>query len=309
MTPPRHILPGKIWFLTRRTHGRRFRLRPCAFLVQLFVFVLFYYAKKYDIGVVGYCCQSNHYHMVIVDRSGRLPEFARDFNAFIARALNAKHKIRDSLWSGDGLSAIALVTPEEVVRKLAYTAANPVAAGAVRFGRDWPGPRSHAGYFCRTTTSRRPEFFVRSSSKMPVLVEHKLVVPPTHAHLTPDQFSGIVGQAIGKAETAARQERDASGLGFLGAEACLDTDPHQAPTVPEPARRSRPGPISEPDREKRQPALEQVLGFRRRYRERRHEWLSGDRTALWPSGTWKMVAVHASRSHPPPIPSPVTVFA
>jgi hypothetical protein len=38
----------------------------------------------------------------------------------------------------------ALLTPESIVESIAYLIANPVAAGAVRYARDWPGAQTLA---------------------------------------------------------------------------------------------------------------------------------------------------------------------
>ena len=54
MTPPRYIKPGQIHFFTRRTHHRRFRLRPCTFTKQLFEYLLAVGAEHYDLGILGY---------------------------------------------------------------------------------------------------------------------------------------------------------------------------------------------------------------------------------------------------------------
>src|SRR5690606_3282959 len=106
MTRPRRVVPGVCYLITRRCSERRFFLRPDskvahifeyllafvaktygievhAFVVMskvahIFEYLLAFVAKTYGIEVHAFVVMSNHYHLVITDTQGRLPDFQRD---------------------------------------------------------------------------------------------------------------------------------------------------------------------------------------------------------------------------------------
>jgi hypothetical protein len=82
---------------------------------------------------------SNHVHLVVTDRQSRLPTFSRFLGGLVARAVNAWLGRWESFWAPGSCSAVKLVSPGDIVAKTAYVLANPVAAGLVRSGCEWPG--------------------------------------------------------------------------------------------------------------------------------------------------------------------------
>ena len=54
-------------------------------------------------------------------------------------ALNASLGRWEAFWAPSSYSAVTLLESSDIVDKTAYVLANPVAAGLVRSGRDWPG--------------------------------------------------------------------------------------------------------------------------------------------------------------------------
>src|SRR5690554_5558575 len=159
MTRPRRVVPGVCYLITRRCSERRFFLRPDSKVAHIFVYLLAFVAKTYGIEVHAFVVMSNHYHLVITDTQGRLPDFQRDLNSLLARSINAFRGRWESFWDRRSYSAVALLEDADVISKMGYTLANPVAAGLVTRGRQWGGATSGRMRFGWRQTITRPEGF------------------------------------------------------------------------------------------------------------------------------------------------------
>ena len=69
----------------------------------------------------------------------------------IAKSMNTELRRRESLWAPGSYDHVALEDDEAVLSAIVYTLMNPVAAGLVRSGHQWPGLR---GCFARVTVNR-----------------------------------------------------------------------------------------------------------------------------------------------------------
>jgi REP element-mobilizing transposase RayT len=107
---------------------------------RLFCYVLAVAAERYGLLVHAFCVLSNHYHLVVTDPRARLPEFQRYLDGLVARATNCCLGRWESFWDPDSYSAVRLESATDVLDKIVYVLANPVAAGLVRHGSEWPGP-------------------------------------------------------------------------------------------------------------------------------------------------------------------------
>src|SRR5512146_1706518 len=87
-TAPRQIIPGRSYLLTRCCSERRFLLKPSGLINAIVLYALAHYASRHGILVHGFCVLSNHYHLVATDVRGVLPDFLRDLNGVLARAVN-----------------------------------------------------------------------------------------------------------------------------------------------------------------------------------------------------------------------------
>ena len=63
--------------ITRRCSERRFFMRPDRETNNAFIYCLALAARKASISIVCVGTLSNHYHAVLVDNHGRLPQFLR----------------------------------------------------------------------------------------------------------------------------------------------------------------------------------------------------------------------------------------
>src|SRR5512145_2127436 len=160
-TPPRRVLPGTTYLVTRRCSERRFFLRPSKLTNAIFLYVLAIAARRYEVAIHACCVLSNHCHLVLTDQAGRLPAFMQFLDSLVARAVNASLGRFEGFWATDGsYSAVEPLAPADVVAKVAYVLANPVAAGLVERGAEWPGLwTSPEQIGSAKLTARRPTVF------------------------------------------------------------------------------------------------------------------------------------------------------
>ena len=230
MTPPRRIIPGQTLLLTRRTVGGQFLLVPCAAVLQVVQYVLSVAASRYGVEVHGFCVMANHYHIVVTPREANLPRFLTFFDANVARALNVHWERRGYFWGSGSYSAVHLVERGDVVRKLVYTAVNPVKAGLVPNASDWPGlwsdPEQIEGAPLRV---ERPSFFFADLETWPDEAQLRLTRPPDCRDQSIEEFRQSLSSRILEEAADIRAQREREGLGFLGRSAILSQSPNACP--------------------------------------------------------------------------------
>jgi REP element-mobilizing transposase RayT len=278
--------------LSRRCSERRFFLKACKRTRDIFLYALALYAKRYRIQVHAFCVMSNHHHLGITDTLGALPDFARDFHALVARALNCSLGRWEGFWDRDSYSAVRLVAPSDVLDKLTYILANPVAAGLVRRGADWPGlwsdPRLIGG---KPLKVRKPKAFFDEKGNLPEAVELQLVPPPAfkdHA-----AFVDLLLESLAESEQVAMARIESEGRSFLGVAGVLSQTTDARPPSGEPRRQLKPR-IACRSKWKRIEALQRLKEFTCAYRAALAAWRAGARNALFPEGTWHMRVVHGA---------------
>jgi REP element-mobilizing transposase RayT len=290
MTAPRQVLPGTTYLVTRRCFQRQFLLRPSATTNDVFLYVLALAARRYGVRVHAICVLSNHFHLVVTDPDARLPAFEQYLDALVARALNASLGRWESFWAPSSYSAVALQTRDDAVAKAAYVLANPVAAGLVSSGSEWPGlwtaPDAVGG---APLVARRPTKFFRPKGYLPETVELELAVPPGFA--SADEFRDQLRTALAALEDGARRDLASNRRGFLGSARVLAQKPWGRPVVGEPRRELSPR-VASRDKWKRVEALSRLVEFLRAYR---HAWTAlraGARDTVFPSGTYLLRVRH-----------------
>jgi REP element-mobilizing transposase RayT len=285
MTAPRQILQGACYLVTRRCSQRQFLLKPSQTTNEAFLYLLAVAARRHTIGVHAFCVLSNHFHLVVTDPGACLPDFLRYLNGLVARALNVSLDREESFWAPDTFSAVRLLSPRDIVDKAAYTLANPVAAGLVRSGRQWPGlwsaPESIGG---SPIVAKRPGFFFSPKGRMPKSISLQLTAPSGFASAAAFR-EALVAALLVRERSAVR-----ASSGFLG----ILKVRSQLPTARPRSRVPRGGlspRIASRDKWKRIEALGQLKEFIASYRAAWREWLT-DRKAVFPAGTYQMRVVH-----------------
>jgi REP element-mobilizing transposase RayT len=270
--------------VTRRCSERRCFLRPSEPTSRIILYVLALAARRFNVAIHAFCVLSNHIHLVVTDRDGNLPAFQQYLAALVARAVNASLGRWESFWAPSTYSAVVLATPDDVVSKTAYVLANPVAAGLVRHGSEWPGLRTAPEKLGHRVVlaAPKPTMFFRSAGYLPDVAELELTAPPG---LGSEEFGCRVRDEVSEREERARRDAAARGAGFLGTRRVLAQRPWARPRTVEPRRGLAPR-VAARDPWKRAEALGRVREFLRAYEEARVAFARGAREAVFPAGTY-----------------------
>jgi REP element-mobilizing transposase RayT len=288
MCPPRCVIPGATYLVTRRTSERRFFLRPDPEVDAIILYCLALAAYDFGILLHAFVVLSDHYHFILTDPRGVLPLFEHRFNLLVARALNARYGRFESFWAPGSYSAVRLTDPDAVLEKIAYALANPVAGGLVSRSAEWPGLISRPSDIGAPPrlVPRPPQFFRQEGARaLPAAVPLQLVVPPGFEHLPLAEVQTLVATRLAEHEERARRERQ--GRPCLGAAAVLRQRVFDRPGDHEPRFELNPR-VAGRDKWTRIEALGRLRGFRRAYRQAWALLKSGFRAAVFPAGTWKL---------------------
>jgi len=286
MTAPRQVLPGVTYLITRRCFGRMLLLRPSRVVNELFEYVLADKAKEYGIQLHAYVVLSNHWHCVLTDPRGQLPEFQRDLGSTVARALNAALGRWESFWAPGSYSAVALQSAEDVLDKMAYVLANPVAAGLVRHGAEWPGlwlAPAMIGAGAREV--KRPGHFFRKEGPTHKTASLELICPEGFGSV--ETLRQRLADALRKGEGRAARQLAESGRSFMGALKVVAQRPFARPAPREPRRGLKPR-LASRDKWKRLEAIGRLKAFLVEYRVAWRSFKAGARKVAFPEGTYGM---------------------
>jgi len=99
MARPRQTFPGQFYLLTRRCVLRMFLLQPSDAGNNAFIYCLGVAAQRCEIAVLLPYAASNHEHLIVFDRHGRISEFMEHFHKLFARCQNARLGRWENLWS------------------------------------------------------------------------------------------------------------------------------------------------------------------------------------------------------------------
>jgi REP element-mobilizing transposase RayT len=280
MTAPRRVLPNRTYLITRRCSERRFFLRPDPQVIWIFEYLLALACERHGVELHGFVCMSNHYHLVVTDREGRLPEFQQYLNSLLARAVNCARGRWEAFWTRDSYNAVELLEDAVVLEKLAYTLLNPVRAGLVGRARAWGGATSAVMRFGgRRLIARPSEFF---SEDMPEHVGLELVAPPLQRGA-----STQVDEQLADQIEAVEQEVAKSGFKPMGMAAVLRQNWNGSPTTREPRRGLVPR-IAARCAAVRIAAIVELQHWVEAYRTALACFRDGQREVVWPPGTYRM---------------------
>jgi len=271
--------------VTRRCTQRQFLLKPSRRTNQLVRYCLALAASKTGVLLHAVCVMSNHWHGVVTDPFARLPEFLEHFHRLLAKAQNASLGRWENLWSSDKTSVVLLVSDDDVLEKMAYTIANPTAAGLVRSPREWPGViTTRIGERC---TVDMPEVFFDPEGSLPESVTLELTRPPIYPHLETAALARHLAAAVERRVREARHAIARQGRKFLGANAVRQQPFDGVPKTIEPRRNPNPR-IAAAHTPERVQAIRNLLAFLRDYRAAWHAWRHGNREQLFPAGTYAL---------------------
>jgi REP element-mobilizing transposase RayT len=288
MSLPRQILPGSTYLVTRRCTQRQFLLKPTPLTNMIFAFCLAMAAIRTGVLLHAFCVLSNHWHGVVTDPQGRLPEFLAYLHKYVSKCINASLGRWENLWSSEPPSIVRLESDEDVLDKIAYVMTNPLAAGLVKRSSKWPGLRE---YQPGTHIVRRPRVFFRSNGPMPEVASLTLVPPPLKGSTSTSETIRRVKQAVADREAELRKQLAIEGKKPLGLKAIRAQKVTDTPWTKEPRRRLSPR-VAAKDKWRRVEALRRVKAFVDAYREAYERWKAGILEVVFPPGTYAL-RIHA----------------
>jgi REP element-mobilizing transposase RayT len=286
MTLPRCVLPHQTYLVTRRCIGRRFLLRPDEALNNVFVYCLGLAATKYGVQVHALSAMSNHYHLVLTDVEGVLPDFMAWLNRQLAKCIKRLRSWDEVVWEPNvSFSAVELSGPTEVLDKVAYTLLNPVSAGLVRSPERWPGALSTLGTLrSGVMEARHPGVWFKDNA--PKEVRLALTLPPCFSDRVGylQALQALLANRLLQVRTELRRQ----GRGYLGRTRVRKTLVTDQPTTKKPKFGRNPM-FSALTRAAWRASASRLRAFRLAYREAYRAWRTGARDVAFPAGTWWVV--------------------
>ena len=305
MTRRRIIRDGKTWALCRRSTRRHFLFNPdeSRHIEQAYWYCLAHAANKHGILVHGACLMSTHAHEVVTDTRSQLSRFLQLFHVNFARCTKAIRGWPGEVLDKEETSGVHLRTPEAMIESLTYLIANPVEALAVRYARDWPGALTlPKDIGTRTIRVHRPDFYFRDSNPdYPDLIELSLHMP---VELQCDYGTELAQERIARRlrehEHQAWEEAKRTGRSFVGPRRVLKFPHSKRASSYEEFGALNPQFAVAGDPAAAAEAVRELRLFNAQYDEALVAWTAGDRTAVFPEGTWWMSVFHGARCGPAP---------
>lgn len=292
---PRPVVPGARYLVTRRCTRREFWLRPCQLTNQIVRYCVAVAAERSGVQVHGICVLSNHWHAVLTDPEGQLPRFTQWVHEYIAKCVNVSYGRWENLWSSEQTSAVRLVDDGDVLDKLAYCLANPVSAGLVARGEQWPGVRTSAADVAGARYEvQRPEVFFRPDGPTPESATLRIVRPDICPGLSDAELADAVSVLVESREAESRQKLKQAGRRFMGASAVKRQRPSERPRTAAPRRGLSPR-VAAKNKWRRIEALGQLKKFVAAHKQAMSQWAMGARDVVFPPGTYKMRVLHQVR--------------
>lgn len=138
MTRPRFIIPGRLCFVTARAVKRMFQFVPRRDVVRVFGYLFAVAAKRFGMRVHEVLCMSNHFHILMTDVNGQLPDFMHYLDMLLARSLNAIHGSSGTVFEKE-YNIVEVTDEAKGVEHSVYTLSNPCSAHLVERSEQWPG--------------------------------------------------------------------------------------------------------------------------------------------------------------------------
>lgn len=266
-----------------------FLLRPDRALNDAILYALAVAAERHSIEMHWALMPTNHEHLGATDRLGNLPNFLRDFHHWAAKLINHRWNRRGPVWDSIQTNVVDLITPEDAFGKQIYSVTNPVKDQLVEKTRDWPGINSLDLQLCdKEITLKRPAFF-KNDGTMPETVKLRFTRPPGFEHLTARQWADKVTAAIQAEELKAEHVRiQRGGKKVLGRAAVLNANPFHVPDSKEERRRTLRPTIACKNPQLRRAAIARSKQWLADYNAALTAYRAGNKSALFPHGTWQL---------------------
>ncbi len=287
MSRPRRIIAGETVLGTRRCIERRFLLRPDGVTNMVFLFCLARAARITGVQLHDFQVLSNHYHVVFTDVHGNRPEFFRELNQLVARAVNSAFGRWESFFAPGSYNAPCLVDGDAIEDKSVYVLCNVVEAGLVKLPEYWNGVSSWNMEYGETRVVKRPKVFFRDS--MPEEEALTLVRPAAlYPELTDKEARVRLREKAQERSHALAEKLRERGGSFMGMRRVCRQPRASSPNNCPPRRGIRPT-VAGKSKWARIEALRCQTAFLEAHRDARLKFENGQRHVRFPSGTYWMV--------------------
>lgn len=283
----RPIYNGRSYKITRRCLEQRMFFAPdenAAEIHNLIGYCLAHAANLFKIKVHACVFMSNHHHTDVTDPLGNLVAFKQLFHSLLARGINAMRGRYDAVWTRDRPCDTRQATDEKSLIDLVYTLTNPVKAGLVKWGDDWPGFTTHGWRFGETRKFYRPGVPFDKEGEMPASVELTLHRPPIYSDLDDDAMFELLMDAVRSREQVLHKERRVANLRFMGIVKVKRQNWRWAPQSFEERFKQAPR-VAVPSKWLRLAELQRDREWERAYAMAREKLLKGEK-AIFPQGTY-----------------------
>jgi REP element-mobilizing transposase RayT len=286
---------------------RHFVFRPdeSRKMQRIFLFCLAVIAKEFGIQVHAVVVLSDHYHMIITDVRGVFPKFIAELHRTLADVTKCYRGWPEEVFNKSQTSRVELVTPEAIANETGYVIANPVAAFLVRDPRDWPGVTTRvadigAGH---VLCIDRPEHYLDPDNpRWPAVAELTLTMADMllAAHGDADAARAAIDAAVARHVREALDEARRKKATFLGARRAQRVPITDRASSDEEFGARNPTFAAAGDKEAAARARAARTDFLTRYYDALRRWCAGDRTAIFPRGTWWLHVFHRAPVAQPP---------
>lgn len=307
MTQPRYIVGGRVCFITARAVRRMFLFRPDREFVRVFEYLLAVAANSFGIRVHEVLCMSNHFHMLLTDVHGRLPEFMHFFDSLLARSVNSLRGTNGRVFEQE-YGLVVETDDDGLIAHAVYTLANPCADHLVKRSRHWPGFSTLRMEYGQTVKIERPKVGLWKEelgertrrqprargrdvqrgkpSRLPEVVEFTLERPPVRLELSDAELRTEIRVQLDLREMELIERRRREGRAVLGRKEVLAQRWDGFPRAEEELFVARPRVAGR--LRSRIAALQAIRGFLDAYQRAREQFLGGNHEVAWPYGTWAM---------------------
>jgi REP element-mobilizing transposase RayT len=304
---PRSVLPGKTYFVTRRATRRHFLFRPDAQreMQGIFLYCLAVVAKEFGVIVHAVVVMSDHYHMVVTDVHGVFPDFTRELHRMLANVTKCHRGWAEEVFNKSQTSRVELLTVAAIIEKIAYVLANPVACFAVRYAYDWPGVMTRIEDIGSETVLciDRPTIYLDPETRRwPDVAELGFAMP---AEVVAERGSleaarAAIRAALDEKVKEAHAEAKRLGETFRGARRATRIPFTSRASSFEPFGERNPTFAAAGDRAAAGRARTTLRAFLTGHAAAFERWRTGDRSVVFPSGTWLMRVLHGAAVAQPP---------
>jgi REP element-mobilizing transposase RayT len=297
---PRPVLPGKTYLITRRCIFRRHYLLPRPIINAIILYCLLEAAKRYGIVLHAFCILSNHLHIVATDPHANLPAFMERMIGLIARCLNAYYGRKENIWATGSYSRVLLEGPLDILAKIVYVLANPVASRLVPTAKEWPGLWSGTlRKGVRKLKASRPKFYFSENSKLPEEIEYEVRLPEELVELQGALEGTLLHDAYMEREGKLQEEALRENRKFLGVNRILRMKPEHSPRSEEPRGALNPR-LAAKAPKLRKKMIARLKAFLAAYREAYRKFREGVKDVVFPAGTyWLRVHLGVRCADPP----------